>query len=530
MPMNFSTKFFSNEKLPVICFEQPYQQSIKRFGSPALHEENINGGVDGMTTHFLMGSDVLEEDTTWSLLLIALIVAVAVKCLGDQPTFGCVSYHFCYFLLVFIFVLMYLLSESSCANIAVDLKAVESLFFALKGVNTTKLVFATTGVVSKDLDFTVIEVDIQDSLDDEEDTRSSQEYMNDLEEEYQARALLAKSKSFKSSVIKNNSLITKAYEWEEEVSSDDNKMVEVKVLMALADDENVAVGKESAKNAKWVKISMRKVHIHLEMEDTDDKKSFLDYLCIDLNYIEEQINNLLSKHRDIVHELKTCKEQLIVLKQAKLVFLTMQHVNTKILKENQNLRKELKELINITETWLNSSNKVIQYISEQIPSQKKRILRLDQLTKEPSSSGQTDLLFLKSLADDIEVSILAVSQIKATNPLVAITDSSASEHDLANESSVCSTPFPPLEKIVGVEHVSEPMTIKSILKSKSTFKAETLKGVIIKESSSAPAKVNKDVSASKINSAPAGKLKNVKTEDDLSLSIVMKELNIINYK
>ncbi|GKB41209.1 retrovirus-related pol polyprotein from transposon TNT 1-94 [Tanacetum coccineum] len=278
--------------------------------------------------------------------------------------------------------------------------------------------------------------DSQDSLDDEEDTRRSQEYMNDLEEEYQARALLAKSKRFfkkgtqrfssakatdqtechkcgkkghfardcfsKTSVpsyqspFQNNSqpkFLSSSQRKleEEEVSSDDNEMVGVKALMALADDENVAVGKESAKNAEWVKISIRK----------------------------------------------------------------------------------------------------------------KRILRLDQLTEEPSSSGQTDLIFLKYLADDIEVSIPAVSQIKATDPLVAITDSSASEHDLANESSVCSTPFPPLEKIVGAEPVSEPMTIKSILKSKSTFKAETLKGVIIKESSSAPAKVNKDVSASKINSAPA---------------------------
>nr|GFC29834.1 hypothetical protein [Tanacetum cinerariifolium] len=38
--------------------------------------------------------------------------------------------------------------------------------------------------------------DFQDSPDDEGDTRSSQEYMNDLEEEYQARAILAKSKRF----------------------------------------------------------------------------------------------------------------------------------------------------------------------------------------------------------------------------------------------------------------------------------------------------------------------------------------------
>ncbi|GJS24297.1 hypothetical protein Tco_0452929 [Tanacetum coccineum] len=42
----------------------------------------------------------------------------------------------------------------------------------------------------------VLYMDFQDSPDDEEDTRSSQEYLNDLEEEYQERALLAKSKIF----------------------------------------------------------------------------------------------------------------------------------------------------------------------------------------------------------------------------------------------------------------------------------------------------------------------------------------------
>ncbi|GJW44045.1 hypothetical protein Tco_0072844 [Tanacetum coccineum] len=204
----------------------------------------------------------------------------------------------------------------------------------------------------------------QDSPDDEEDTRSSQEYTNDLEEEYQARALLAKSKRFFK-----KGLIVESYDWdEEEVSSNDNEIPEVKALMALADEERVFVSKESAKNGEWIKISMKKVHTLLEMEDNDDKKSFLDYLCIDLNYVEEQKNNLMSKHRNLVQELNTCKEQLLVLKQAKLDLLTMQHVNTEILKENQNLRNKLKELTSITEAWLNSSNKVNHCISEQIPT------------------------------------------------------------------------------------------------------------------------------------------------------------------
>ncbi|GJX17662.1 retrovirus-related pol polyprotein from transposon TNT 1-94 [Tanacetum coccineum] len=187
--------------------------------------------------------------------------------------------------------------------------------------------------------------DSQDSLDDEEDTRRSQEYINDFEEEYQARALLAKSKRlFKkgtqryssakatnltechkcskkghfardcwsktsvplyqspfqpkllhssehkpelrhtkyfeakynkvkaklvllsssasapsSSSGKNKGLIAKTYDYhKEEVSSDDNEVTEVKALMALIDEERVYVGKESARNDEWIKISMKK--------------------------------------------------------------------------------------------------------------------------------------------------------------------------------------------------------------------------------------------------------------------------------
>ncbi|GJS48073.1 hypothetical protein Tco_0598194 [Tanacetum coccineum] len=210
-----------------------------------------------------------------------------------------------------------------------------------------------------------------------------------------------------------------AVEDKEEVSSDDNEMVEVKVLMALAAD-NDAISKEGARNGEWVKISMRK--------------------CI----------------------------------------------------------------------------------IEQIPSQKKRILEVDQLTEDPSSSRQKDLVFVKSLTDDTKVSIPSVerpwlseaegfilpnhdtgrillveSQRNTIDPLVAVTDSSGTDYDSTDESSVCSTPLPPLKKLDGAEPVSGPKTIRSILKSKSTFKDETLKGVIINEPFAAPAKGNKSSSASK---------------------------------
>nr|GEU50294.1 ribonuclease H-like domain-containing protein [Tanacetum cinerariifolium] len=97
----------------------------------------------------------------------------------------------------------------------------------------------------------------------------------------------------------------------------------------------------------------------------------------------------------------------------------------------------------------------------------------------------------------------------------------------AYESSVCSIPFPPLKKWDGAKLISRPKIIKSILRSKFTFKAEALKDVTINKLSSAPAKGNKSSSASKVDSAPAGILKSVKIEDDPSLAIVMKEV-IVN--
>nr|GEW80280.1 hypothetical protein [Tanacetum cinerariifolium] len=333
--------------------------------------------------------------------------------------------------------------------------------------------------------------DFQDSLDDEEDTRSSHEYLNDFEEEYQARALLVKSKRFfknstqrfssakatdqtechkcgkkgyfsrdrwsKTSVFSYQSPFqsklllssenkpeprqTKDFEAkyhkdDKEVSSDENEVTEVKVLMALPDEERVLVGKESAKNSDWTKISMKKP---------------------------------------------------LVLKQAKLDLLTMQHVNTKILKENQNLRLELKELTSMTETWLNSSNRVNQCINEQIPTQKKKILGIDQLTEGTSSFWSKDPVFVKSLADNSDMSItnsnipkspktedsilpnhdtgevrLNESQRNITDPSVVVSNSSATDYDSADKSLVCSTPFLSLKKLDCAEPVPRPKTIKSI--------------------------------------------------------------------
>nr|GEV97890.1 probable serine/threonine-protein kinase PBL3 isoform X2 [Tanacetum cinerariifolium] len=183
---------------------------------------------------------------------------------------------------------------------------------------------------------------LEDSSDDEKDTRSSHEYLNDIEEEYQARAFLTKSKRFFKKGTQRFS-IAKLLKPQEEVSSDDNEMVEVKVLMELAEENDVI--------------------------------------------IKEGYSQLSHKE------------------------------NT-------------------------------------------------------------------------------------TDPSVAVIDSSTTDYDLADESLVGSTPLPPVKKLDGAESVSGSKTIKSILRSKSTVKAKTLKDIIMIEPSSASAKGNKSSSASKVNSAP----------------------------
>nr|GEZ79431.1 retrovirus-related Pol polyprotein from transposon TNT 1-94 [Tanacetum cinerariifolium] len=72
-------------------------------------------------------------------------------------------------------------------------------------------------------------------------------------------ALLSSSTSTSNSSLgKNKGLIAKTYEWDEEVSSDENEGMEVKAFMALTDEERVSVGKESASNGELVKISIQK--------------------------------------------------------------------------------------------------------------------------------------------------------------------------------------------------------------------------------------------------------------------------------
>ncbi|GJV22338.1 retrovirus-related pol polyprotein from transposon TNT 1-94 [Tanacetum coccineum] len=91
--------------------------------------------------------------------------------------------------------------------------------------------------------------DFQENSDDEVDERSSEEYLRDLDTEYQEIALLENSKRFIKR--RNNFSVAKTFNWDKE------EVNQVKVLMALADDE-LTVRKSHARNGEWVDITIRK--------------------------------------------------------------------------------------------------------------------------------------------------------------------------------------------------------------------------------------------------------------------------------
>ncbi|GJT60925.1 retrovirus-related pol polyprotein from transposon TNT 1-94 [Tanacetum coccineum] len=151
--------------------------------------------------------------------------------------------------------------DSELASLFGKLKYEENLIDNIYETEKSKSFISATPLSTGFISTSIVQ-DFQDSPDNEEDTRKSHEYLNDLEEEYQAKALLAKSKiffkkdaqsptkdfeakynkvkaklallsssasAFKAASVKNKGLIAEAYKWdEEEVSSDDNEIVEVK--------------------------------------------------------------------------------------------------------------------------------------------------------------------------------------------------------------------------------------------------------------------------------------------------------------
>ncbi|GJS63541.1 hypothetical protein Tco_0678105 [Tanacetum coccineum] len=88
----------------------------------------------------------------------------------------------------------------------------------------------------------------------------------------------------------NKGLVAETFDQDEEEVSDDEEVIEVKVLMALADDE-LTVGKNHARNGEWIDITMRKVNILLSMDEDVDWKINLNHEMVPKSkYWVERLN------------------------------------------------------------------------------------------------------------------------------------------------------------------------------------------------------------------------------------------------
>ncbi|GJV41694.1 hypothetical protein Tco_1420134 [Tanacetum coccineum] len=85
--------------------------------------------------------------------------------------------------------------DSELASLFGKLKYEENLIDSIYETKKNKSLVSATPLSTAFFSSSIVQ-DFQDCPGDEEDTRSSHEYLNDLEEEYQARALLAKSRRF----------------------------------------------------------------------------------------------------------------------------------------------------------------------------------------------------------------------------------------------------------------------------------------------------------------------------------------------
>ncbi|GJV48910.1 retrovirus-related pol polyprotein from transposon TNT 1-94 [Tanacetum coccineum] len=204
-------------------------------------------------------------------------------------------------------------------------------------------------------------------------------------------------------------LVAETFDWDEEEVSDEEEVTQVKVLMALADDE-LTVGKSHARNGEWVDIT-------------------------------------ITKYNKMVFELNKSKDELLILKQAKLDVVTFQIQNIGLTKLNHALQEQTKRrnIRSLKNGLLNpSSKKVSQCISEQIPHQKKKVLGGKLLTKD----------WVERLNPDIKLpnfnsGRILVPKSQAVNESLEPTETLNTPESSKDSEAESLTPLPPLKNLQG---------------------------------------------------------------------------------
>ncbi|GJV00033.1 retrovirus-related pol polyprotein from transposon TNT 1-94 [Tanacetum coccineum] len=176
----------------------------------------------------------------------------------------------------------------------------------------------------------------------EEDQRTINEIMADLNVEFHERALLANQKRFYKRSGRVGSA-RKPLDKSKETCFACGKLdykekykglkAEMAVLTKKIDDmtkeksekgkkekgkyekeDKPSVRKVDARSGQWVDITMKKVHRLLSMIDGDERKHVLDYTHVDLHYVENQKKKLVNKFNLLKQEISLHKSELSNLK------------------------------------------------------------------------------------------------------------------------------------------------------------------------------------------------------------------------
>ncbi|GJT43494.1 hypothetical protein Tco_0952209 [Tanacetum coccineum] len=153
----------------------------------------------------------------------------------------------------------------------------------------------------------------------EEDQRTSNEFMADLNAEYHERALLANQKRFykrSGRVRSDRKPIDKSKETYFACGKpEDEGNTKIRALMAIIKDEP-SVRKADARSSQWVDITMKHVHRLLSMTDGDERKRVLDYTHVDLHYMKDRRKNLVNKFNLLKQELSLHKWRSLTLERS----------------------------------------------------------------------------------------------------------------------------------------------------------------------------------------------------------------------
>ncbi|GJR78301.1 hypothetical protein Tco_0149086 [Tanacetum coccineum] len=254
----------------------------------------------------------------------------------------------------------------------------------------------------------------------EEDQRTNNEFMADLNVEYHERALLANQKRFYKRSGKDYKGKYKGLK------------AEMAVLTKRIDDmtkgksEKGNKEKEKSEKGQWVDVTMKKVHRLLSMTDGDERKHVLDYTHVDLHYVEDQRKNLVNKFNLLKQEISLNKSELSKLKNTVSINCSLQNEVIRVDLENESLKDEISDLKKVIEKWTCSKVTLDQLLSEQVPGNIVKALGGKSRRKEKISSKE--VVFSKA---DESSSMLAPE----------ITSDSEFECDTQE-------PLPPLPKLI----------------------------------------------------------------------------------